>query len=78
MADNHLCAVDGPHLLVGVDARLVFSEIDGIGYLADVVVECACADKLALGINLAGNLGSEVTHLDGVLEGAWCHLAHLA
>ena len=78
VADDHLGAVDGTHLLVGVDTRLILCEIDGIGDLADVVVEGTSAHQLTLGSDLIGNLCGEVTHLDGVLESAWGHLTHLA
>ena len=41
------------------------------------MVEGACADKLALGIDFPGYLGGEVTHLDGMLESARGNFAHL-
>ena len=77
MTDNHLGTVDGAQLLMGIDARLVLGEIDGVHHLTDVVIESACSYQLAFGINLIGNLCGQVSYLDGVLEGAWGHLTHL-
>lgn len=79
VADNHLRTLDAVETLVRIDAaRLVLGEVDGVLNLAYVVVEGARAHQLALGANLACYLGRQVAHLDRVLEGARCHLAHAA
>ena len=63
---------------MGVHAGLVLGEVDGVGGLADIVIEGPGAHQLALGPNLVGYLGGQVAHLYGVLEGAGSHLAHAA
>ena len=78
VADEHLGTLDVGLALVGIHARLVLGEVDGVLGLADVVIECARAYQLTLGVDLVGNLGGQVAHLNGVLEGARRHLAHAA
>ena len=40
------------------------------------MIERARTHELALGTNLVGYLGCQVAYLYGVLESAWCYLAH--
>ena len=63
---------------MGIHARLVFGEIDGVHHLTDVVIEGACPYQLTFAVDLIGYLCSQVPYLDGVLEGAGRHLTHLA
>ena len=76
MTDDHLGTLHEGHALMGIDARLVLREIDGVQDLADVVVIGSGTHELALCADLIGNLCCKVTHLDGMLEGAGGYLAH--
>ena len=76
MSDDDLRAVDVRHVLVWVDGRLVFGEIYRRRYLADVMIERARADELALCADLVGYRRSQIADLYGVLECARGHLAH--
>ena len=76
MADNHLSAVDSPHLLMWIYTRLVFCEVYGIDDLTDIMVHGSCTYQLTLASNLIGNLCCQVTNLNRMLECARCHFTH--
>ena len=78
MADNHLGAVNVLHLLMGIHARLVLSEINRVSDFTYVVIKSACTNQLTLGSNLVCYLCSQITNLYRVLECAWCNFTHLA
>ena len=78
MTDDNLCRFDVCQHLVGIDARLILRIIDRISQFTDIMVEGTCAHQLALCTNLVGYLASQIGNLYGVVERAWCHLAHLA
>ena len=78
MTDDHLGTVDRAHLLMGIHARLVFGEVDGVEDFPDIMVQGACAYELAFATDLIGDFCSEITHLDRVLECARSYFAHLA
>ena len=63
---------------VGIDARLVFGEEDGVFHLANVVIEGTGTHQLALRAYLVGYLRGQVAHCYAVLEGARSLLAELA
>ena len=77
VADDDLGGCLTIHLVQRVHACLVLCVEGGILDLADVVIESTCSDKLRLRIDLVGDGCCQIPHHDGVLEGAWSHLAHL-
>ena len=76
MTDNHRRALYFGKIVVRTHSRLVFGEIHRIKHLADVVIQGASAHKLTLSTNLVGYLGSQVAHLNRVLECARSYLTH--
>ena len=75
--DDNLGSCLSIHLVQRVHASLVLCVEGRILDLTDVVIESTCPDKLRLCIDLVGDGCCEVTHHDGVLEGAGGYLAHL-
>ena len=64
--------------VVRIDASLILGEEHGVLHLAYVVIERAGTHEQGVGSDLVGNLGGEVTHGDGVLEGAGGYLGEVA
>ncbi len=78
VADDDLCALLLGEVIVRVDAALlVLGEECGVLHLTDVVVERTRTHECSPGADAVGNLRSEVTHGDGMLEGAGRHLTQL-
>ena len=76
VTDDNLRTVDVAQRLVGIDARLVLGEVDGVRQFSNVMIQGTGTDQLGFGANLVGDLTCQIRHLDGVVEGAWCHLTH--
>ena len=77
MTDNDLSTLYIAQLVVRVNAsRLVFRKIDRILYLTYIMVKSTCAHQLRIGIEFPRYLSGQITHLDAMLESAWCHFTH--
>lgn len=78
VADDDLGTLQVAQLVVWIHARLVLREEHWVGHLSDVVIECARTYQQTVGTDAVGNLCCQVTHRDGMLEGARCNLAQVA
>ena len=78
MAGDDLGAFLLRQLIVGVDRRLVFCEEDGVGHLADVVIEGTGTYEQSIGTYPVSDVVSQVTHRGGVLECARGYLTQFA
>ena len=78
VADDDLGALLIAQTLVWIHTRLVFGEEGRIDHLADVVIQGACTYQLALAADMVGSGGSQVGHLQRMLEGTRSHLRHFA
>ena len=77
VADDDLCTLQVAQLVVWIHACLVLCEEHWVGHLSDVVIECARTYQQTVGADAVGNLCCQVTHRDGMLEGARCNLAQV-
>lgn len=78
VADDDLCALQVGELVVRIDTSLVFGKEYRIGHLADVMIERTGTYQQTVGMNTVGNFGSQVSHGDGMLEGARSYLAQVS
>lgn len=78
VADDDLCALQVGELVVRIDTSLVFGKEYRIGHLADVMIERTGTYQQTVGMNTVGYFGSQVSHGDGMLEGARSYLAQVS